>query len=84
MEAMSVRLSVVTSMSQIQHSGGKVSFVHITDCFTKLPMSQAIRHKKNRMILNSEREKILKETVVLQFMLLLQHFRARSEKATKN
>jgi len=41
-EAMSVRLSVVTPMSQVQHSGEQVSFVLITTCLTKLPMSQAI------------------------------------------
>jgi len=39
---MSVRLSVDTPMSQMQHSGGQVSFVRITACSTKLPMSQAI------------------------------------------
>jgi len=47
-EAMSVRLSVVTPMSQIQHSGGRASFVHITACLTKLPMFQAIWRKKIR------------------------------------
>jgi len=36
------------------------------------------------MILNSEWEMILKEAVVLQFVLLLQYFRAGNEKTTQN
>ena len=41
---MSVRLSVVTPMSQIQHSGGQVSSVRVTA--KKLPKSQAIWRRK--------------------------------------